>query len=130
MSKIISSRIRHQVQFAPDPNRTGFPTEPIFVETRLIRDITNYPEKVKYVSFDDIVEICVQIPNGPVRIIYSEPFNNSGHYLISWDPENIERLSREWFDALDVNPTVNGKVYVIPTSLKQCQEQRTAETAT
>ncbi len=126
MSKIISSKIRHRLRFAPDPNNTAFPTKPVFVETRLIREIAEYPKKVNYVSFDDIVEIEILLPNGTTKTIYSEPFNDSQVYLVSWGRGGLEKLASHWHDPIDVHPDVDGVVYVTPTSREQFEEQKTA----
>jgi hypothetical protein len=127
MSKILSSKIRHQMQFAPDPNRTAFPTKPIFVETRLIRDITHFPEGVKYVSFYDIVETEIQMSDGTTQTVYSEPFNNNDTYYVKWVDEEVQKSTFSFSQELiAVHSTVKEKVFVIPTSKEQSEKQQAA----
>jgi hypothetical protein len=84
MTAILSVALRHQVHFAPDPKNTSFPTPSVFVETRLVRDIKEFPENAKYVTFQDVIETVVVLPDGEKTTLCS-PGINDEHFHVVWN---------------------------------------------
>jgi hypothetical protein len=123
MTTIISSIVRHRVQFAPDPNNRSFPTKPQFTETRLVRDVAEYPEGVNYISFHDVVVTEVRLPNGKTQTLISEPVNDSGVYHIQWKAPVPKLPSPTFNGPVPVHPDVAGKVFVRVSSQSQLAEQ-------
>lgn len=126
MSAIVSTKICHRVQFASNPKNRSFPTYPEFVETRLIRDLTYFPKEVKYVSFDDVIETVVRLPNGSTVTVYSQPFNESGVYHVAWSAQKQLMDSRHCEGRISVHENLQGKVFVSTSTAEQDKEQRAA----
>ena len=109
--RIVESGVAHWVVFAPDPNNTAFPMKPAPVKSRLIRDIEEYPDGVRYVSFHDTVETVVEVGDGPTVVVSSADFNKSDVHFVRQGPEAKERLTHEYFQ-IAVHPSLEGQVSV------------------
>ena len=127
-ASLVGCCIRHRVQFAPDPQRKSFPTEPKFVERRRVRDITKFPKGVNYVSFHDVGEMRVYLSGGrnaETQLHYTEPFNDSQVMLVAHDEVAAKRLANNGWHEIDVHDSLVGKVWVYG-SLDQVTLQKAA----
>lgn len=126
MTRIVSTRIRHRVVFAPDPVNPAFPTKPKFVETRLIRDLTEFPKGAHYTHFEDVIETLIRLPDGRERTVYSEPVNDQV-FLVQWDEVSHRQvLNNSWPGAIEVHPSLKGKVWIVASEHRELEEQNAA----
>jgi len=125
MTTIVKVQIRHRVRFAPN-NNPSFPTNPQFVNARLVRDIEEIPQGVKYLIFDDVVEVTFRLPEGREEVQIGEGVNED-LFHVTWDKAVASKWSADktWAGGpLAVHPSLQGKVWVFPSSYRQVEEQR------
>ena len=125
-SRLKSSTIRSQVRFAPDPRKTAGPTQPRFVETRLVRDLTDLPERAKYIIFNDVVENVVVLTGSTVdseQSLYSRSFNETT-FLVAYSAEDAQKILEAAPRGLvPVHPSLEGRIWVITTSRSDYRDQ-------
>lgn len=114
------------MHFAPDPNNTSFPTKPVFVESRLVRDVTEFPTRVNYLYFDDVVETVVRFGDDQELTVHSKPFNEE-MFFVQWSVENHKKtVENSWPGSIEVNPSLKNKVWVVASRRHQLSEQKAA----
>lgn len=126
MTAILKVCIRHRVRFAPDPKNTAWPTQPQFVDRRLVKDVEEFPVGVKYLIFDDVVESTVRLPNGEVKVLVSEPVNKETFH-VEWDRDKVNRIlanHQNWPSPIDVHSSLVGEVWVIASLRGQAEAQK------
>jgi len=126
MTAILTMRVRHRVRFAPNPEATAWPTEPYYVERRLIQDVKEFPTGVKYVTFDDIVETTVRLPSGEEEILVSKSVNNEMFHVL-WTQNHVDQAlnnHKNWSCDIDVHPSLEGKIWVISSRKGQVEAQK------
>jgi hypothetical protein len=124
------TRIRYQVHFAPDPANPAYPTTSRFVDSGLVRDITEFPRGVKYVSIGQVaeVEFVEPVPTGWIRspsskIMRTGPFNEE-LFHVTHSAVDAARM-RETRAEIEVHPSLEGKVWVFGDK-RQADDQRAA----
>lgn len=126
MTAIVAMRVRHRVRFAPNPEAPDWPTQPYYVDRRLIRDIEEFPVDVKYVTFDDVVETTVRLPSGEEKVLVSEGVNED-MFHVQWAQTNVDRIldnHRSWSSDIEVHPSLKGKVWIISSRPGQVEAQK------
>jgi hypothetical protein len=122
-SSIIEGRIIHRVRFSPDPENTSFPTAPMVIEARRISDLMEFPPRVKYGYFDDVVQVTVQIPDdvGGVeeKAILTPPFNEESFFVVCTQDDAAKMRNEDgmlgYREEFEVHPTLVGKMWVFST---------------
>jgi hypothetical protein len=129
-SCMMQNRIRHRVHFAPDPNNTSFPTEPVLVNSRKVSDLTEIPSGVRYIFFDDVVESHIEVMSRPrdnplveAQIVYSSPFAEE-QFAVAWNTSDALRLVKNDWYQIAVHENLKDKVWVL-ASKKQLREVNT-----
>jgi hypothetical protein len=123
---MVSTRIRHRVHFAPNPENPSFGTEPVIVETRRVCDIAEFPAKVNYIFFDDVVETIVRLPDGTTKTLYTKPVNEE-LFFVKWDEISYRKtLTNGSAGEVAVHPTLQGKIWVIASQSRQLEGQKAA----
>ena len=128
-SGILSVRLLHQASFAPNPENLAFPTKAVHVESRFVRDLTEFPRGVNLVFFEDIVEIEVMTPGihglgMEKKTFRTEPFNSETFHVLHTASDFEKFRGNNWYE-IDVHPSLKGKVWVIGFP-RQAEEQRAA----
>ena len=115
------------VRFAPDPTRRSHPTQPAFVETRLVRDLTELPLGATLIVFDSVVEVDVDAPvrrleGGPGQTLRTPPFDELLFFVVH-DAEQASNLRRNGRVEVDVHPSLKGTIWVFAESVYALTQQ-------
>ncbi len=123
-AKIISSRVRHTVSFAPNPENPAFGTKPAFVMNRVVSRLENIPPGIKHLYFRDVVVSVALVDNKEITL-ESESFNEEHHHVV-WTLLEARRHGARGYDVqVAVPPHLEGQVWVFEP--KSSAEKRATE---
>jgi|SRR3989344_7993001 len=108
--QIHGTQLRHQVRFNfRDEKHRNYYSEPEFIETRLIRDLKQFPKIAVGIEIADVVE--VKRITGDVT--YTRAFNKVWFHLkhSSYDAMTVRDMHD--LDEIDVHPDLRGRVWVL-----------------
>lgn len=127
-TKITGCKVKSRIHFSPDPEVGFRGTKPTFVESRLVRDILEYPKDVEYVTFEDVVAVGVQTfdqVNGAVSVtLHTRPVNDS-MFIVAHTAQKADAIRTEGWHEIEVHPNLKGKVWVFGRA-HQVAEQKAA----
>ena len=118
LPKLITSQIRHQVTFAPDPARPSHGTSPVFVAERNPAILTEIPEGADKLHFRSVVESLVQTDeHGGTAVVMSEHFNEV-FYAMTRDPDMVPRLENNDWVQVPVHPDLESNIWIFEPAQK------------